>query len=166
MNDVHLHLILDHLPVVGSLGAAFLLGAALFVRESAVRRLAMLAMVLVALSGVSAYLSGQRAEEAAENRPGIEESRIERHEDLAIVALVGLEVAGAIALAGLIFFRRRLIPGSLLALVLAVDLGSIVVLSRVANLGGEITHPEIRSGAVLPGGESGSGSEAESEADD
>jgi hypothetical protein len=148
MNAVHLHLIVNHLPVVGSLFAAGLLLFALARREGSIRRLALGSLLLVALTALPAYLSGEPAEEAIENRPGIEELRVERHEDLARVALIGLELAGAIALAALIIFRRRAIPGSLLAVALIVDLGAAALLARVATLGGEIRHEEIRNEAI------------------
>jgi hypothetical protein len=150
MNAPHLHLVLAHLPVVGSLGAALLLAVALLRVASHVRRIALCAMLLVALTGPLAYLTGEGAEEAIEGNPVVEETRIERHEDMAKVALGGLGLAGMIALAGLVALRRRAIPGSLLVVLLAVDLGAIVLMSKAATLGGEISHPEIRSGAGPP----------------
>ena len=115
-----------------------------------IRRVALCAMVLVALTGPLAFLTGEGAEEAIEGNPVIEETRIERHEDLAKVALGGIGLAGVIALAGLVALRRRAIPGSLLVVLLVVDLGATVLMSKAATLGGEISHPEIRGGASPP----------------
>ena len=154
MNAPHVHLIVSHLPIAGILVAVILLFVSLR-PASPFRRAALVATLLVALVGPIAWFSGQAAEESIENRAGMDETRIERHEDLALVALVGLEIAGAIALAGLLVHRRRLVPGSLLVVLLVVDLGAAVLLSRAATLGGEISHPEIRSGAALPAAEGG-----------
>lgn len=148
MNGPHLHLMLNHLPVVGSLGIGLLLFVALLPAGRAFRRLALAGLVVVALAGLPAFFSGEPAEEGVEHLAGVEETRIDRHEDMAKVALVGLELAGAIALAGLLVFRRRAIPGSLLVVALIVDLGAAGLLARVATLGGEIRHPEIRAGAA------------------
>jgi len=147
MNGPHLHLAFNHLPVVGSVIIGLVLFVALVPAGKAFRRLALAGLVVVALAGLPAFFSGEGAEEGIEHLPGIEERRIGQHEDLAKVALIVLEFAGAVGLAGLIIFRRRAIPGSLLALALVVDLGAVVLLARVATLGGEIRHPEIRAGA-------------------
>lgn len=154
MNAPHLHLAVAHLPVVGVVAAVLLLLAAL--RSGALRRAALVATLLAALTGPLAWSSGESAEEAIEGAAGIEEVRVERHEDLALVALAGLGLAGTIALAGLVVHRRRLVPGSLLVVLLVVDVAAAVLLSRAATLGGEIAHPEIRADAAPLAGGSGS----------
>jgi len=147
----HVHIAINHLPVVGSMGIALLLAFALLPAGRSYRKLALVALVVVALAGLPAFFSGEPAEEGIENLAGIEEARIEQHEDVARTAVIVLELAGAIGLFGLMLFRRKAVPGSLLALALAVDLGAVALLARTAALGGEIRHPEIRSGqAVLP----------------
>jgi hypothetical protein len=154
MNDAHLHLALAHLPVIGSLAVALLLVAALWIRQATVRRLALAATVLVALSGIPAYLAGEGAEEVIERQPAIEETRVEAHENLALTALILLEVTGALGLLGLLLFRGPGIPRGILVTVLLVDLGTAALMFRVATLGGEISHPEIRGETVLPVAES------------
>ncbi len=148
MNPVHFHLAVNHLPVAGSIGVALLLLFALLPVGRAYRRFALVALVVVALAGLPAFFSGEPAEEGVEHLVGMEERRIEQHEDMARVAVIVLELAGAIGLFGLMWFRRRAIPGSLLTLALIVDLGAVAVLARTATLGGEIRHPEIRAGAA------------------
>ena len=150
MNDAHLHLALAHLPVIGSLAAALLLVAALWIRPVAVRRLALAATVLVALSGILAYLAGERAEDLIERQPAIEETRVEAHERLALIALIVLEVTGALGLLALLLFRGPAIPRGILVAVLLADLGTVALMFRVATLGGEISHPEIRGETRLP----------------
>lgn len=152
MNGPHLHLVLNHLPVVGSVLVAVLLLVAIFRAEPAIRRLALVALLGVALLGFPAYFTGEPAEEGIEHLAGVEEPRIEKHEDMAKVALAGLSLAGVIALAALVVFRRREIPTSLLVVALVVDLGAAALLARVATLGGEIRHPEIRAGTTAPPG--------------
>ncbi len=148
MSPVHFHLAMNHLPVVGSIGVALLLLFALLPAGRAYRRFALVTLVVVALAGLPAFFSGEPAEEGVEHLAGIEERRIEQHEDAAKVAVIVLELAGAVALFGLMWFRRRAIPGSLLTLVLIMDLGAVAVLVRTATLGGEIRHPEIRAGTA------------------
>jgi hypothetical protein len=151
LNAPHLHIAINHLPVVGSIAIALLLFFALLPAGRSYRRFALATLVVVALAGLPAFFSGEPAEEGIESLVGVEEVRIEQHQDVARTAVIVLELAGAIGLFGLMLFRRRAVPGSLLALALAVDLGAVALLARTASLGGEIRHPEIRSGAdVLP----------------
>ena len=148
MNGPHIHLLVNHLPVVGSLGIALLLLFALLPAGRSYRRFALVALVVVALAGLPAFFSGEPAEDGVDNFAGIEETRIEQHEDAARTAVIVLELAGAVGLFGLMLFRRKAVPGSLLALALAVDVGAVALMARTATLGGEIRHPEIRSGAA------------------
>jgi hypothetical protein len=81
------------------------------------------------------------------------------HIHLVLNALVASGVLGLAALWGLAVSRRgRRVPGWLVALVLVFGGIAAGLLGRAANLGGQIRHTEIRSGAIpagAPGGEIG-----------
>jgi hypothetical protein len=133
-----------------------LLAVALPSRSPAVQRLALAAVVVVALLGLPTYFTGEGAEEAVEELPGISEAVIERHEDAAARALIALEVAGALALLGLVATARaRRVPTWLVAGMLLVTLAGAGLLGWTANLGGQIRHPEIRGGAVASASDEG-----------
>jgi hypothetical protein len=83
MNPVHLHLMLNHLPL---LGTAFTLGLLLvaFMKKTAeMKRLSLAFLVAVTLLAVPAYLTGEPAEEAVEHLAGITGPFIEPHEEAA-----------------------------------------------------------------------------------
>jgi hypothetical protein len=157
MNLAHVHLLLTHLPVVGAVFAVPLLATALLTRCAVVRRVALGAVVVVALLGLPAYFTGEAAEDAVERLPGIAEALVERHEDAAARALVALEVAGAVALLGLaLTLRARDVPAWILVATLLVTAVGAGLLGWTANLGGQIRHTEIRAGAAASaGGEEG-----------
>jgi Domain of unknown function (DUF5666) len=75
MNAAHLHLILNHVPVLGVVFAGLLLGTALWYRSAQFQRVALVAMVGSALVAVPVYLTGERAEEAVEHVAGVSETR-------------------------------------------------------------------------------------------
>jgi len=60
---------------------------------------------------------------------------------------------GAAALAALVFFRRRTLSRGVMLGLLVAGLVPTGALAYTANLGGQIRHPEIRSGEMAPGGE-------------
>ncbi|HZS16348.1 MAG TPA: hypothetical protein VFA51_00285, partial [Candidatus Udaeobacter sp.] len=84
---------------------------------------------------------------AVEHLPGVSKSAIETHEDVAKVAFAVILSLGAIALAGLAFFRRRPMPKwfALSALALAIATSGLLVWT--ANLGGKVRHNEIGASA-------------------
>jgi uncharacterized membrane protein len=153
MSPAHLHLLLNHLPVVGTIGAVLLLAYALLRRSPELTRVSLGLFVLVALAGVAVYLTGEPAEEAVEHLSGVSESMIESHEDAALLATILLGVVGTVALAGLVAFRRRTggIPRGFATLALLLALAPAAAMGYTANLGGQIRHTEIRAGAAAAG---------------
>ncbi|WP_437718249.1 hypothetical protein WMF45_18620 [Sorangium sp. So ce448] len=169
MNAAHLHLIINHLPIVGFAIAAVLLILAFFHRaERGALRSAVLVLVLSAAGAAAAYLSGEPAEEVVERLPGTSEQAMEVHEERAGVATA---LAGLTALAGiaalLLAERRRTAPGAPAAMTLAdaperrrtvssapvvITLGGAILTSGAmawtGAAGGEIRHPEVRGGAL------------------
>jgi hypothetical protein len=83
--------------------------------------------------------------------PGVSEDLIDRHEDAATFALVGVEIVGVVALGGLFLFSRARVPGWLVAVVLVLSLAESGLLAWTAYVGGQIRHSEIRPGPPAPG---------------
>lgn len=148
MNQAHLHLLLNHLPVTGTLfGVIILLGGYIF-RHVVIRRTALVVFVLSALFAVPAYLTGEGAEEVIEGLAGISESVIEPHEDLASVYLWVVGALGVLSLITLYLDTKKMkISSFMYFVVLLFSMISVGVSARLANTGGEIRHPEIRNEA-------------------
>jgi uncharacterized membrane protein len=150
MNPAHIHLALNHLPVVGTLLGLLLLLFGLARRSDEVQKAALAVFVLAALLAVPTYFTGESTEEIVEHLPGVSEVLIEQHEDAALVAFVALGALGLAALSALALFRRsdrmasRLVT---LSLLLAVATSGLML--RTANLGGRIRHTEIRPAVAM-----------------
>ncbi|MGZ3711139.1 MAG: hypothetical protein ACXVBE_05250, partial [Bdellovibrionota bacterium] len=88
MNYAHIHLVLNHLPVVGiPLTLCFLANG--FVRgNQGAQKFALLTLVAIAALTVVTYLTGEPAEKFVEHMPGVSEPFIDAHEDAAEVSLV------------------------------------------------------------------------------
>lgn len=148
MNIAHLHLIVNHMPLFGLLAGIVLLVWGVMRNSPEVRLVARLTFVLAAAGGVVAFFTGKGAEDAVENLPQVFEQLIERHEDAATFALFGLGVTGLLAAAGIALHRasdgaKRVALGALFA----ASLFTLAFTGYAANLGGQISHPEIRSAA-------------------
>ncbi len=151
MNATHLHLILNHLPVLGTAFGLGLLLFGLWRRSSELKKTALGIFVLVALAAVPVYLTGEPAEDGVESLPGVSKPGIGHHEKAAGVALTGAVVLGLGSLGGLICFRRgRLLPAWFTISLLVPALTVSGLFLWTANLGGQIRHSEIRAGSSLP----------------
>ena len=152
MNGAHLHLIVTHLPVLGVAFGALLLGAGMLYKNRTTQQVALSVLVLAGFAAGAAYLTGEGAEEAIERTLGAGKPFLERHEETAVFGLVAAGIAGALALMVLASGRKgRPLSRGLLALNLVCALVATGTLAWVANLGGQIGHPEIRSGAPSGG---------------
>ena len=151
MNAAHLHLLLNHAPVFGVFFALGLLGLGRLRRSEELSRLGLVALVLSAGAALAAMLTGEPAEEAVEHLVGVTERAIHAHEEAAELAAVVTYAAGGIALAALLFFRRRGLGPRLTMLALLVAFAAFGLMARTANLGGQIRHPEIAGNAVANG---------------
>jgi uncharacterized membrane protein len=147
MNGAHLHLLLTHLPVLGTLFGLGLGAYAVLFRHPDVLKAALGVFVLAAMLAGAAYLTGEGAEEVAEGI-GLTESIVEQHESVALFALVGAAVLGLFALVVLVIFRARPVAAPMAAVVLVLGLGVTGLMAYTANLGGQIRHAEIRGGAI------------------
>lgn len=151
MNIVHLHLLLNHLPVLGSAFGFLLLGVALWRGSDELAKVSLGFLALLGAASVLVFLTGEPAQDAVERLPGFSDALAERHEDAALVATIVTGTIGALALASLFAFRRRPLPRWLTTLALLCALGSTGLMGYVANLGGQIRHTEIRSGSISSG---------------
>ena len=146
MNPAHLHLVLNHIPLVGIGFVILLLIIALLRRSNELINISLIFVILVALWAIPAYLTGESAEEIVEGLPGISEQLIEAHEESAELAFIFIEAVGALALITLVLRRFYKKLGNILTILTL--LGLIVgggLIAWTANQGGKINQPEIRS---------------------
>jgi hypothetical protein len=147
MNPVHLHLMLTHVPVLGTVFALLLLGVGLLRHSDEIKKLAFCAFAIFAAFAIPVFLTGEPAEKAVEHLSGVSEAVIETHEEAATIAFGVILSLGSIALGGLAFIRRRPVPQWFGLFVLTLAIATSGLLGWTANLGGKVRHTEIRAEA-------------------
>ena len=102
MNNAHLHLVVNHWPIIFPVVGVIVLLIGIFTKSEVSKRNAYIIFILGALSSVLAMATGEGAEEAVENLPGVAESLIKTHEEAAEL-FAGLSyVLGGAALLSLV----------------------------------------------------------------
>jgi len=147
MNAAHLHLMFNHLPIVG-LGFAILLNLlAVFGKSPEVKKLSCWFYILIGLLAILPILTGDGAGEILETYPGISKDAIENHETWAYIFFYGLMLNGVLSLTALWFSRKK--PELVKKLGLATLVIALVLLFFAYQTGvtaGKIRHPEIEQG--------------------
>ncbi len=151
LSQAHLHLMLNHIPVVGA-GVVLLFMIAGMLRKS--RDLTRTAMVLGALVAVSAPIvkeTGEGAEDQVKQAAWFHDSLLEEHEERADKATVVLVLAGVIGAVGVFLSRGGRPEQPVVTYAFTVFLATATgLMAWTALAGGEIRHDEIRPGVVLP----------------
>ena len=157
MNSVQMHLALTHVPVVLSLAGLIMLAVAFFIKNSILTKTSYILILIAGMAAIPVFFTGEGTEEAIENLPGVSETVIERHEDVAKLAMISITVAGLAALAALFSFRWQIATRVFKIVVLLLALASGGLMAQTAHLGGQIRNTEIRSGVALQNSNENSG---------
>lgn len=151
MNQTHIHLLITHLPIIGSALGAFVLIHGIWRKSNSTLIAAYNILILSAIGACIAYLTGESAEETVEQIRGISENLIEEHAESALTSLIALIITGLVAIVGLFLTLGRSSMARLIALLtLAAALVGFALIGRTGYLGGQIRHTEIRSTTSSP----------------
>ena len=144
MSTAHLHLLITHLPIFGSLCGIIVLYFALWKKSEETLTAAYWILVLSAVGAGIAYASGEGAEEKVEHLQGVLEHSIARHEEMAGFAAAAFILVGAVSITGLLMsIRGHNHFWKIAWLTLVVSLIALVLAGRTGYLGGKIRHTEI-----------------------
>ena len=149
MNLAHLHLVMNHVPTIGSVAALGVLFLGYVRRNEHLKHVGLEVLFIVALLTLPVYVSGTAGYYEIRSRPGVSLDTMKLHQDVALFGFIWMMIAGFVAWTALWTWRRHgqpgrgLVPAATLLLIMA-----LIVMGRAANLGGEIRHPEILTGAA------------------
>ena len=156
LNDlVHLHLLLNHVPTIGAIFAIGIYVVALLTKSIDLKRMSLVLLVGIALLTICTYVTGNAAQKALEHSTMTSKTLIRTHEGAALSALFLMELTGAFAWLGLWQLRRfKQVANWTTGLILILSFLTLALVTRAANIGGEIRHPETSAKiAPAPGGD-------------
>lgn len=147
-SGAHLHLLVNHVPILGAIFALGLLVASYIWAPDVLRRTAFVVLIGTALAAAASDLSGDPAEEAIKGFPGVSRERIHEHESAAEKAYIAAGIVGVLALGALVKWRRVPVPAGATATILVGTALVSGLMAYTGLLGGRVRHTEVRPGSV------------------
>ena len=142
MNYEHLHLLLNHFPIIGMMIGVGLFLVSFVGKNKDLRRASYIVFVGIALITIPAFMTGFAAQSMLKGPDML----IRRHESSALLSVWFVLITGAIALVGLWESQGKGQPSRWnVAALLVFSLLALGLISRTGYTAGEIRHTEIRS---------------------
>jgi uncharacterized membrane protein len=144
LNAPHIHLMLNHVPIIGFAFALLVVAGGLLWKSDAVIRAGFALLLITGLATLPVFLSGEAAHEVVEEMAGVDVEAIEVHEALGergMFAGIGVAILAAYAL---FRYRVRPVPRRLVLVSLAAGLVGFALVAYAGFQGGMIQHEEIR----------------------
>ncbi len=146
LSMAHIHLLMNHVPILGSIFVLMLFIIALVFKNGFLQKLSLWFLAGVALFTAAAYVSGDGTKRAVQRFPQVSDAAIAMHEQAARYGLILMFIAGVVSLSGILLYSKRpVLPAYLRISVLVLLLVSVAVMIYIGFLGGQIMHPEIRA---------------------
>jgi uncharacterized membrane protein len=144
MNATHIHLLITHLPIFGTMLGVLVLIFGFIVKSDHVKMAAYGIFVISAVGAAMAYFTGESTEETAEHVFNASRNAIHEHEEAAQFAFWSMMILGVLSLVTTYFTLKKHTAARKLSMaVLAFGLFSFSVVARTGYLGGQIRHTEI-----------------------
>ena len=149
MNDAHLHMIVNHFPIIGTIFGLGILISGMILKNISVKNTAYVLFIVAAIFAAFSMGTGEGAEELVEDMPTVGKQIIHEHEEMAEKLALVLYVLGVISLGGLFLNYKKHAKAKLVsyaAVVIAV--AGVFLAKETGTTGGEIRHTEIRPNAT------------------
>lgn len=144
MDLTHLHLMITHLPIYGSIIGTLVLIYGMATKSRHTKMAAYFVLLTAALGGIIAFSTGEAAEETVKNIQGISKNLIEEHEEFANITFTVIIALGIASLAGLLLTWKKSKFTNLISIIaLILSIVCVGMSSWTGYLGGQIRHTEI-----------------------
>lgn len=151
MNAAHIHLIVNHFPIILPIMAILLLIWGMIAKSWDIQKSGLLLLILAGIASFVAMQSGEGAEHIVRKMAGIDKNYIHDHEEWAEkFALLNYINALLSIIAWWAFHNGRPFAPMMRICILIITLVGLWLGVETGNSGGDIRHTEIRSGAITP----------------
>lgn len=146
MDQAHLHLLFNHMPILGTLFGMIVLLVGLIKKSRTVQRTGLWTLFATALATLPAFFTGEGAEHATEHLIGSSHAMMHEHEELAEKALIFALVLGAVSLVLAVLIARNKHKNYTKFVWMTLGLSAVTffLMVLVGNHGGKARRPELR----------------------
>lgn len=149
MNDAHLHMVVNHFPIIGTIFGLGILITGMILKNNSVKMVAYVLFIIAAVFAAFSMGTGEGAEELVEDMPSIGKQIIHEHEEWAEKLALVLYVIGALSLLSIFFRIKKMVFEKYTSLaILIIAVVGVFLAKQVGTSGGEIRHTEIRPNAT------------------
>ena len=149
MNDAHLHMLVNHFPIIGLFFGIGILLFGIIKKNPLLIDTAYIIFVFCMIMGKVSMFTGEKSEDIVENL-GISHDLIHNHEELAESFMKIFYLLGLASFLGLYANYKKHSKSLLVAyLVITIAIVTVIMSKSVGTSGGEIRHTEIRENVTL-----------------
>lgn len=153
MNDAHLHMVVNHFPIIGTILGLGILITGMILKNNSVKNTAYFLFIVAAVFAAFSVGTGEGAEELVEDMPSVGKQIIHEHEEMAEKLAIVLYVLGVVSLGGLFLSYKNHSKANLASYVAAImAVVGVFLAQQTGTTGGEIRHTEIRANASQTSG--------------
>jgi uncharacterized membrane protein len=146
MNDAHVHMVVNHFPIIGTIFGLGILITGIVMKNNVVKNVAYVLFCISAIFGFASMFTGEGAEEIAENLPSVTDQIIHEHEEMAEKLALVLYVLAGISLLGLYLNFKKHAKANLVSyFAFVVAVVAVFLGKQTGTTGGEVRHTEIRA---------------------
>jgi glucan phosphoethanolaminetransferase (alkaline phosphatase superfamily) len=146
MDAVQSHLLINHVPILGTLFGTLILLAGFIFKNDTLKVTALVSFIGIALVTIAVFQSGEGAEDPVEEIENIDKKQIHEHEEAAESAAIGAYVLGLLSIASLVIRKKKnSLYNLILIVILAVAAVVFVFMANAGHSGGMIRRPDLQT---------------------
>ncbi|MFM2368088.1 MAG: hypothetical protein RL619_384 [Bacteroidota bacterium] len=147
MNDAHLHMVVNHFPIIGTILGLGILITGIILKNNSVKNTAYALFIVATLFTLASMATGDGAERLVEDMPNIGKKIIHEHEEIAEKLALVLDLLGVISILGIVLNVKKHSKAKFISFVaVIIAILGVYLTTLVGTSGGEIRHTEIREG--------------------
>ena len=145
MNDAHLHMLVNHFPIIGTIFGLGILITGLVLKNETLKNTAYVLFIIAAVFGFLSMSTGEGAEEMVEEMETVGHHIIHEHEEIAEKFILVMYVTGIFSILSLIASVKKHKWAKIASIItLVFALIAVILAKNVGTSGGEVRHTEIR----------------------
>jgi hypothetical protein len=150
MNPTHIHLLLNHFPIIGTLIGSAILLYSIIKQQDTGKITGAFIIVIMAIIAIPVLLTGEPAEDGVKHLSGISKALIHDHEEASEKAFWLMQITGVFCLLAVMLYKikSRFAPKAFLV-AFAFSAITFFAMAWAGNLGGKIRHPETSNTSII-----------------